>query len=104
MRSLGERLQVHLDFDALRVVTHHFWVSPLVGWQMPVDLRSDLGKSDLLISKGDANYRRWLGDRYWPYTTNLGDILIYSPAPRMTLRVLKANLVAGLDPADDRGR
>ena len=49
-----------------------------------------------MINKGDANYRRWLGDRHWPYTTHLEDILVYRPTSLLMMRVLKANLIAGL--------
>jgi hypothetical protein len=65
---------------------------------MPSALRKELGQASLVVSKGDANYRRLLGDRYWPHTTPLEDILAYRPAPVLTLRVLKANLIAGLQP------
>jgi len=61
-------------------------------------LRQELSKSALIISKGDANYRRWLGDRHWPHTTPTEDILVYRPAPVLALRVIKSNLIAGLRP------
>jgi hypothetical protein len=51
-----------------------------------------------LINKGDANYRRLLGDRHWPYTTPLADILCYLPAPLAALRVFKSEVAAGLKP------
>ena len=54
------------------------------------------GQADLLISKGDANYRRWLGDRHWPFTTPFRQILAYRPAPLLVLRVLKSEIVVGL--------
>jgi uncharacterized protein with ATP-grasp and redox domains len=83
---------------ALRVRPHRFWTSPLAGWEMPADLREDLGTSALVISKGDANYRRWLGDRHWSPTTVLGDALAYRPAPVLLLRTLKSEVAAGLAP------
>jgi hypothetical protein len=52
----------------------------------------------LVISKGDAHYRRLLGDRHWPYETSFEDILAYYPAPLVALRTLKSELVAGLAP------
>lgn len=63
---------------------------------MPVDLYAELSRSDLLVSKGDANYRRWLGDRYWPFTTSFADIVAYRPVPLLALRVIKAEQLAGL--------
>ena len=96
VRQMGQRLRGHLGAGALRLATHYYWVSPLIGWQMPTDLRNQLGISQLLISKGDANYRRWLGDRHWPYTAPLKEILNYLPAPWLALRILKANMTAGM--------
>jgi hypothetical protein len=81
------RLSLHNDW---------FWNSPLPGWEMPEALRRDLLGAALLISKGDANYRRWLGDRHWPFTTPFGDVVSYAPAPLVALRTLKAEVMAGL--------
>jgi hypothetical protein len=63
---------------------------------MPPDLRQDLRKSNLIISKGDANYRRWLGDRSWSFTTPVHSVLNYLPAPFLAFRVLKSNVLLGL--------
>jgi hypothetical protein len=98
VRALALRLHDHLESDSLSLVSDYFWTSPLSGWQMPNDLRQELGKTALIISKGDANYRRWLGDRHLPHTTPIDDILVYHPAPLLALRVIKANLIAGLQP------
>ena len=65
---------------------------------MPADLHTDLGGSNLLFSKGDANYRRWLGDRHWPYNIPLSEVLNFLPAPWLALRILKANMAAGMSP------
>jgi uncharacterized protein with ATP-grasp and redox domains len=86
---LGGRLQIHENY---------YWTSPLSGWQMPDSLYDDLGKANLVISKGDANYRRFLGDRHWPFTTPFADITRYRPAPLAALRVLKSEVACGLEP------
>ena len=65
---------------------------------MPVDLRDDLSAADLVISKGDANYRRLLGDRHWPHDTPFADVVAYFPAPLVALRTLKSECVCGLPP------
>ncbi|MBN1148358.1 MAG: protein-glutamate O-methyltransferase family protein [Anaerolineales bacterium] len=98
VRQLALRLRDHLAVDRLELTTDYFWTSPLSGWEMPPALRQDLGQASLVISKGDANYRRFLGDRHWPHTARLEDILVYRPAPMLMLRVLKSNLAAGLPP------
>ncbi len=65
---------------------------------MPGPLRENLALSSLIIVKGDANYRRLLGDRHWPYSTPFVDVLSYTPAPLLALRTLKAEVASGLPP------
>ena len=96
--SLVGRLRSYLSGQILRLKTNFFWTSPLSGWEMPSGLRQELSESDLIISKGDANYRRWVGDRHWHFTTSLQKVLSYLPAPLVALRVLKAEVVIGLQP------
>ena len=81
----------------MQLRTDYYWTSLRTGWEMPAELRLELGESDLVVSKGDANYRRWLGDRSWPHTTPIDSILAYFPSPLLIMRVLKANLIAGLE-------
>lgn len=96
--SLGKRLRLAADQDRLELHSSSFWISPLMGWEMPEEVRAELGQSDLLISKGDANYRRWLGDRHWDPCIPIDLPLAYRPAPLLLLRVLKAEMVVGLAP------
>ena len=46
--------------------------------------------------KGDANYRRLLGDAHWPPTTSFAQATGYFPAPLVALRTLKAEIIVGL--------
>jgi len=98
VQRLAEHLQDHLDSGRLRVFDPFFWNSPLDFWEMPSEVRQVLTGSDLVISKGDANYRRLLGDRHWPHSTSLADALRYFPAPLALVRVLKSETVIGLQP------
>jgi hypothetical protein len=93
---LGGRLRAHQAHRRLRLCAEDFWTSPLPCWETPVTLRQELSQSGLLISKGDANYRRWLGDRHWDFTTPFADVLAYRPAPVLALRVFKSQVVIGL--------
>lgn len=95
---LRTRIEGYLRDARLLLTSHYYWTSPLSGWEMPEDLHASLAQSHLIISKGDANYRRWVGDRHWPFTTPLEEVLGYVPAPLLALRVLKAEVVVGLQP------
>jgi hypothetical protein len=63
---------------------------------MPALLRQELGQSQLVFVKGDANYRRLIGDCHWTFTTPLEDIANYFPAPFVALRTLKSEVMTGL--------
>lgn len=96
--ALGARLARARGEARLQVRADWFWTSPLAGWEMPDALRSELSASGLIISKGDANYRRWLGDRHWPYDAPLDGVLGYAPAPLALLRTCKSEVAAGIRP------
>src|SRR5215468_460442 len=99
LRALGERLHVDVRHKRLQVHTHPFWTSPLPMWEMPDDVRDFIAAADVVLAKGDANYRRALGDAHWPWTTPLADIVSYFPAPLVFLRTCKAEVIAGLSSA-----
>jgi uncharacterized protein with ATP-grasp and redox domains len=82
----------------LRYRADNFWTFPLALWEMPEHLRSDLSDSDLVISKGDAHYRRLLGDRHWSPTTPFTGIMSYFPSPILAIRVGKSEVVCDLEP------
>lgn len=95
---LANRLQENLELGKLILSNDYFWTSPLPFWEMPDRVRNDLAASNLIIIKGDANYRRLLGDLHWDYTTNINDIITYFPAPMLALRTLKSEVAAGIKP------
>lgn len=95
---LGHRWAKHLSSGKWKLCEHFFWVQPQPMWQMPSDLHADLSQSALAFVKGDANYRRLLGDLHWPFSTPFADVLCYFPSPVCALRTLKAELGCGMDP------
>ncbi|MEP0856451.1 damage-control phosphatase ARMT1 family protein [Trichocoleus sp. DQ-U1] len=96
VRSLSHRLQDYIASGRLRCYDDLFWTMPLPFWEMPEALRQELAPASLIFIKGDANYRRCLGNRHWDFTTPFQDIACYFPAPLVALRTLKSELVAGL--------
>ncbi len=94
-RSAAGRLVQAQQAGRIQVTSHFYWASPSPAWEAPLDLWEDLAGSVCMISKGDVNYRRWLGDARWPSATPL-DAFIHPPAPLLLLRVLKSDVVAGL--------
>jgi len=49
-----------------------------------------------VVLKGDAHYRRALGDAIWPPKTPFGEATRYFPAPLLALRTLKSDPIVGL--------
>ena len=96
-RSLGWRLDEYVKKGVLTIQSDFFWNSPLAMWELPEELWDELAQSDLIVSKGDANYRRLLGDREWDFTRPFNQVVDYLPAPLAALRTLKAELAIGMD-------
>ncbi|MCA9983523.1 MAG: protein-glutamate O-methyltransferase family protein [Anaerolineales bacterium] len=97
--AAGERLGNWVSAGQMLLRSHFYWNAPLWFWQLDRALAAELSQSQLIISKGDANYRRIAGDFHWPAGKPFGDIAAYSPAPLLALRTLKSELVLGVDPA-----
>jgi hypothetical protein len=97
-RALGASVQNHLKSERLRLRTHWSYATSLFYYEMPDDLCKELKGMDLVILKGDVNYRRLVGDVHWPPTTPFERATAYFPAPFVALRTLKGELILGLRP------
>ncbi len=66
--------------------------------QMPGELMEELSRSDLIVFKGDLNYRRLIGDKHWPHDTRTASILNYFPTDILISRISKSEVMVGLEP------
>jgi hypothetical protein len=96
--ALGERLKFALHVGRIQIRPDFFWNSALCYWEMPEALYDWFQTSELTITKGDANYRRFLGDRHWQFTDSFAAITSYFPSPLLALRVCKSEVICGLEP------
>jgi uncharacterized protein with ATP-grasp and redox domains len=96
LRELAARLRAAIDAARLVLIDHPFWVTGEFFHTMPEDLRANIAQAELVISKGDANYRRLVGDCHWDPTTPFETAAGYFPATLVALRTLKAELIVGL--------
>jgi hypothetical protein len=94
--DLAGRLADALARGAMKLATHWAYTTSLFYYQMPDDLAESLAAVDLVLVKGDANYRRLLGDAHWPPATPFAQTVSYYPAPLVALRTFKSELVVGL--------
>jgi uncharacterized protein with ATP-grasp and redox domains len=102
LRELGNRLKARLADETWDFTVHSFWTLPCDFTQMQSvapDLYSNLSASDLILFKGDLNYRKLVGDLCWsPMDSFERALRGFSPAPLCCLRTLKCDVVVGLNP------
>ena len=98
--ALATRLESYRARQRLTIQPDFFWNSSYFFWEIPAPLRAELAQAHLVIIKGDANYRRLLGDSRWPTTTPIADAVPYFPAPFVALRTLKSDPIVGLKPGE----
>jgi hypothetical protein len=96
--ALAGRLRGYLAEGRLGVLDHWLYASSLFFFQLSDDLRERLAAADLVLVKGDANYRRLVGDVHWPPSTPFERTVRYFPAPVAALRTFKSEVVVGLQP------
>ncbi|MDJ0953018.1 MAG: damage-control phosphatase ARMT1 family protein [Acidimicrobiia bacterium] len=94
--QIGDKLLAAGERGSLVETSHPFWVSPLPFWDCPNDLVDELASADLVVVKGDANYRRLLGDLHWAPTTPFPSI-VRPRQPLVALRTPKSLVAAGID-------
>jgi len=94
--EVAARIMTSITNGRLEIQAHDFWCSPLTFHLMPHDLRDRLTGSDLMIVKGDLNYRRLVGDRQWAPSLRFAALTDYFPAPVLALRTLKSDLAVGI--------
>jgi hypothetical protein len=97
-QALGMRLAGYLADGKLRLACEPFWTTCLMLRRLPQPLLDELGRAELVIFKGDVNYRRILDDRHWPFTTCMPQVAAFLPLSFASLRTLKGEMVAGLQP------
>ncbi|OQR71835.1 protein-glutamate O-methyltransferase-like [Tropilaelaps mercedesae] len=97
---LGKRCRGYLEAKQWSIEKRIYWTLPFPYADMShrdPKLYQELKQSDLIIFKGDLNYRKLVGDRAWKPTTNFrASLMGFEPAPLITLRTIKAETVTGL--------
>merc|ERR1711874_156576 len=99
--ALGNKWRGLLDAGVFTVHADPFWTFPHDFSKMSAadpQLYSRLGEANLVIFKGDLNYRKLVGDLNWettaPFKTALQGFI---PSNVVSLRTLKADVVTGLE-------
>ncbi|MER7014273.1 damage-control phosphatase ARMT1 family protein [Saccharopolyspora sp. NPDC000359] len=95
--AIGQRAWEALRSGRVELRAHPFFCAPRDYRAMPDDLRTELASAAVTVLKGDLNYRRLVGDQHWPATTPFAEAAGHFPSPLAALRVLKSEVVVGLD-------
>jgi uncharacterized protein with ATP-grasp and redox domains len=96
--ALSARMRDAFEKQRLSIRPHSFWNSSRFLWEMPDYLMRGLRDARLVIVKGDANYRRLVGDALWPEDTPFRAVVTYWPTPIIAMRALKSDPIVGLKP------
>ena len=86
-----------MHHNRLSFVASSFLCTAEPAWNMPLAFARLLKSQQLVISKGDANYRRLLGDLHWDYASALERVLGYLPCPVLVMRTMKSNVNVGIE-------
>lgn len=97
LADLAIRIREHLETGALRIVPDFFWNTDGRMWELPPRFEEPFREADLVITKGDANYRRITNDAVWTAEATLEEALAGFPAPLLALRTLKSDTLVGVD-------
>lgn len=104
---LCDRIAALMSSGKITTTQHWFWTAGSAFSEMPSraeSLLQDLKKQDLILFKGDLNYRKLTGDGLWPYTTPfktaLGPLGANSGLKILALRTNKADVCVGLNSED----
>jgi hypothetical protein len=95
---LAARLRRAFDDDRLRILPDPFWNGPRFLWERPARLSRVLDGATAVLLKGDANYRRAVGDAIYPDGITFVEATGYFPGPLVCIRTMKSDALAGLPP------
>jgi hypothetical protein len=96
LRALGARLRAAFEAGRLSLAPDPFWSGPRFLREMPEHLRQTLSRATAVVLKGDANYRRVVGDALWEPETPFAEAASVLGFPLLCLRTMKSDAVLGL--------
>lgn len=96
--ALGTRLAGYMEEGRLLLFSDEFYTSARPFWQIPQVLHEEFACAAAVILKGDANFRRLLGDLHWPHDTNFDSYGrgFWPSAGLIALRTMKSGVAIGI--------
>lgn len=105
-KQMSQRWSKFLNDSKWELKSHLFWTTPYVYPEMQriaPDLYEELTKSQLVIFKGDLNYRKLISDYVWPRETPFEQALKgFFPTNIATLRTVKCRPLVDVPPHKEK--
>lgn len=99
VHDLAQRIRAYMEAGRVRIVPDFFWNTDGRFWEVPPRLEHAFQEATLVVSKGDANYRRITNDAVWPPGAGFATAASAFPAPLLALRTIKSDTLVGVDEA-----
>ncbi len=96
LSTVGERLQGALDDGSLTLAHDSCWGEPRHFDALEPAITDPLARAKAVITKGDLNYRRFVGDLDWPIDVSASEVTRTIPFGAYALRVLKSDALVGV--------
>jgi hypothetical protein len=94
VRGLAQRIERAFWDARILLLPDLYWNSPLFWNARPPHLGLD--GAAMVVAKGDANYRRLVGDAIWPDGATLADAVGSYSVPVVCVRTLKSDCLVGV--------
>eukprot|EP00828_Plagiopyla_frontata_P005484 TRINITY_DN12215_c0_g1_i3.p1 TRINITY_DN12215_c0_g1~~TRINITY_DN12215_c0_g1_i3.p1 ORF type:complete len:322 (-),score=52.63 TRINITY_DN12215_c0_g1_i3:82-1047(-) len=91
------RYQNYIKEKRLIIKTHYFLITHLPYWESPDDLLKEIQQNSLTFFKGEFNYIKVIGDKYWERNTSFNTIVNYFQANIVALKISKAPIGVGIN-------
>ena len=89
-------IESYITAGNLVLYDDNFWTDANDYSVLPESIKSILSESDLIVFKGDLNYRKLIEDRHWSFTQNTAGLTGHIATTCLIIRVLKSEIITGL--------
>jgi hypothetical protein len=97
-KALATRLRAAFDAGRFLLLPDAFWSGPFFLTAAPPHIAAALASATIVLVKGDANYRRVVGDALWPPEEPFSSACKGLSYPLLCLRTMKSDSILGLPP------
>ena len=86
----------HIKKGKLILYEDDFWTDSNDFLSIPGRIKKTFAESDLVVFKGDLNYRKLVEDRHWSFSMDTAELVKHMGRNCLIIRILKSELITGL--------